>query len=321
MLKDYIDELRSLLDAYYEEHDDDDDEKVKREIADILSDYEQLYLDAQATGLTDEQVVWKLGTPTAVVKELGMYVELESNSWKNKIVAISPFIAVIAFFVLGTQLNAWHPGWLVFLIIPVTAIVLNAEGVFAKAVALSPFAATVVFFTLLEYGHPEIGWLTFLAIPMLGMLGEKVVWRIVVFETTMILAIAAYIYLGPVLGQYNIAYYPFLLVGLYFLTYPRTYTQFVQLFTTAVGLSVLLSVVGFVLLGYFLDGWHYAWLIFLGIPMVAIIRHSGRHHRIVALTPFVATIIFFAIGFWLNGWQYAWLAYLMIPMTAILTRK
>ncbi len=320
MLTDYLKELRTLLEAYRDDHDDDDD-KVKHDIEDILSDYEQLYQDALATGLTDEQVVWKLGTPTAVVKELGMYIEQEKNSWKNKVVAISPFLAVIAFFVVGTQWNAWHPGWLVFLIIPVTAIALNAEGIFAKMVALSPFAAIIAFFTLLEFNQPEIGWLTFLAIPMLGMLGEKIVWRVIAFETTMIIAIALYVYLGPISGRYEIAYYPFLLVGLYFLTYPRTYTQFVQLFTTAVGLSVILSIVAFVLIGLLLNGWYYAWLVFLAIPMVAIIRHSGRHHRLVALTPFIATIIFFALGFLINGWQYAWLAFLIIPMTAILTRK
>ena len=319
MLKDFIDELRDHLNRYKDEHDEDD--KVDQEINDIISDYEQLYTDALSSGLTDEEVVKKLGTPTAIVKELGMFVETDDHSWKGKVVAISPFISVIAFFVFGLAFDLWHPGWLVFLLIPVVAIAVNTVGWFAKIMALSPFAAVITFFALIGLGFAEFAWLVFLLIPMIGMLHQEPVWRAIVFEITMILAIAGYVIVGPVMGYYDYAGYPFLLLLVYFMTDHRFYSNLVQLFTSAVGITVLLSVAAYIAIGFFLEGWYYGWLVFLTIPMVAIIRHSSRRHRLVALMPFICTIAFFAIGFLLDGWAYAWLAYLLIPMTAILTRK
>lgn len=320
MLNEFLNELRELLLRYREEKEDDSP-KLEQEINDIVCDYEQLYSDALASGLSDEEVIKKLGTPTAIVKELGMYIEPHDRSWKGKFIAISPFISIIVFFVLGTQWQLWHPGWLVFLLIPVSAIALNTDDWMVKMVALSPFAATITFFVFLELGMPEYGWLAFLVIPMLGVFSQKPVWRAVVFEIAMILSIAGYIVLGPVMQRYDVAGYSFLFLVVYFLTDPRFYSQLVQLFTTVVGLTVLGSIAAFLLLGFLLEGWYYAWLVFLTIPMIAIIHHSSRRHRMVALMPFISTILFFTIGFVFGGWAYAWLVYLLIPMTAIVNKR
>ena len=320
MLNDFVKELKKLLDDY-RDNQEHVDAQLNNKIEDIIADYTQMYEDAKNSGLSDEEVVWKLGTPLSIVTELGMTLPTkpgEDKGWKGKIVALSPFISVIAFFVLGFQFDLWHPGWLVFLLIPVTAIILNAEGFNAKSVALSPFVAIVAFFLLVDAGLAHVGWLVFLIIPMLGMLHEKNKLRVIAFELCMGLSIAGYLYLALVINALQYAYLAFIPVALYFLTYPETYKQIKKLFTTLIGWVVIGSTVLFILLGYLFDAWYWAWLLFLLIPVTAIIQHAGKKARLVALSPFVATVLFFALGFLADGWSYAWIAYLLIPIVAII---
>ena len=40
-------------------------------------------------------------------------------SFKKRIIAATPMICLIIFLLLGFLKDAWHPGWIVFLTIPV----------------------------------------------------------------------------------------------------------------------------------------------------------------------------------------------------------
>lgn len=320
MLNDFIKELTDRLNNY-RDHQEHVDEQLKSKIEEIIADYKQMYEDALASGLSDEQVVWKLGTPLSIVTELGLSLPAEdadSRGWRNKVVALTPFIAVITYFGLGFGLSLWHPGWLVFLLIPVTAILLNAEGIFTKIISLSPFAALIAFFVLVEMGYAHVGWLVFLVIPMIGMTSEKRVWRAIAFEVAMLISIAGYLYMVLVLDRIEDAYLAFSPLVIYFFTYPETYRQIAKLFTNIMGWVVIGVSVTYIVLGYAFDAWYWAWLLFLLIPSTAIILHAGRKARLVALSPFIATVIFFTLGFALNGWSYAWIAYLLIPIIAII---
>ncbi len=76
-------------------------------------------------------------------------------------------IVVIAYFVIGCLWGAWHPGWLLFLVIPiwhslVEAIVKKDAHRFAY-----PVLATLIFLCLGIFGflwHP--GWVIFLTVPL-----------------------------------------------------------------------------------------------------------------------------------------------------------
>lgn len=76
-------------------------------------------------------------------------------------------VILIAYFVIGCMWNAWHPGWLLFLLVPVwhslvEAIVRKDANCFAY-----PVLATLIFLALGVFWsawHP--GWVVFLTIPL-----------------------------------------------------------------------------------------------------------------------------------------------------------
>ena len=46
-------------------------------------------------------------------------------SLKQKIIAATPFISLIIFLVCGYCFNLWHPGWVVFITVPVYYLILS----------------------------------------------------------------------------------------------------------------------------------------------------------------------------------------------------
>ena len=53
-------------------------------------------------------------------------------SLKRKIIAATPMISLIAFLLLGFCADAWLPGWIVFLTIPVVQIFLPKKKKYKK---------------------------------------------------------------------------------------------------------------------------------------------------------------------------------------------
>lgn len=78
---------------------------------------------------------------------------------------------IIAYIALGIIYGAWHPGWLIFLLIPVmTMLYQNSRP---PLVAFTPFIATAVFILLGHYFDMyAIAWLVFLIIPMAGIMTD-----------------------------------------------------------------------------------------------------------------------------------------------------
>jgi len=143
----------------------------KNDIDEIIIDYDQLYDDIVQSGKTDEEVWQKLGDPNKIAYELidTLKVKKEKNI-KQKIIAVMPFISLMTFFLLGFLEDLWHPGWLVFLAIPMTAILFSTrlkEGI----VSLMPFICALGYLVLgfgFKLWHP--GWLIFLLIPMVSII-------------------------------------------------------------------------------------------------------------------------------------------------------
>lgn len=323
MKQNYLHEIRTLMSRYV---------VTAAEIDDIIADYDRMYEDGLARGLDDAGVIELLGTPEKVVAGLGEnYARKPGKAQKNgKIVALSPFLAVIAFFVLGFAFDLWHPGWLVFLAIPVTAILLGGERrrPIEILTALSPFFAVTAFILLGDYygaWHPA--WLVFLAIPILGALADRN-WKGRVFALTLAAAAGCYLYVGYTDGRWALGALAFLVPliygaavgaidividwrGLSGLARPE------RSFRLAMAGVVVLAAAIYLIVGFAFGWWAFGWLVFLAIPMVAILLKANRKARIVALSPFIATILFFVLGFAFDAWAYAWLAFLLIPMTAI----
>lgn len=368
MKKQYLNDIRELLEEKNYE---------KKDIEDIIADYSQLYDDMIADGLTDEQAQTKLGTPRAVVEELssdrrtaivkqpmkgrklialspfvatilffvlGMAFDLWHVSWmafllipmtaivieglnkrwkRHFLTPLMPFLAVVIYMVLGFGFRLWHPGWLVFLAIPVVAILeSHRRNVLSTLTALSPFMAILAFFILGQFGLWQPGWLVFLAIPMIGILNGKNIGKVIVFELSFIVAIGLYLYIGYVMGEWTLAALSFLIPVVYGILSGDIQIRIFQgdWFTKIV---VILTIAVYIAMGIlFPMTWAWLWVIFFIVPVQAIVRKGGKENILVAVMPFVATTIFYLVGFFVPGaFAYSWLAFLLIPMAAILKDK
>lgn len=93
----------------------------------------------------------------------------------KKFSSVTPLLAIVSFLALGFCLNAWHPGWVVFLAIPLVELILGVftkEGK-AKYVTISIVISIIGYLILgfcLDAWHP--GWLIFFIVPIVGVLVE-----------------------------------------------------------------------------------------------------------------------------------------------------
>ena len=93
-------------------------------------------------------------------------------SLKQKIIAATPLICLIIFLLLGFVFGLWHPGWCVFLLIPLTPIILGVK----KIRNLYSFICVVIYVLMgiiWNLWHP--GWIIFLTIPVVAIFtsGQK----------------------------------------------------------------------------------------------------------------------------------------------------
>ncbi len=91
---------------------------------------------------------------------------------KNKIIGVTPFIALIIYLLLGFTADLWHPGWLVFMIVPIVGAFLGTEDVKDGIMGGSVLIITTLFFVLaLIVGFPwHISALIFIFIPAMGVI-------------------------------------------------------------------------------------------------------------------------------------------------------
>lgn len=313
--KTYINELNSILVEYQVSQDD---------IRDVLEDYDQMYDDALDRGLTDDEVYQLLGNPVIIINELRDTLTLKrQKQYKNKFIALTPFIAVITFMIIGLTTGTYHPTWLIFLIIPMSAIILNANGK-EKIVALSPFIA-LIFFIIISMTTKtwQPTWLIFLIIPLLGMFYSKNNLKKIISIGALLIAIAFYLYMGYVQDNFNYGALGFILpIGVAILygdisvsikkMDPLERKSGYILFSV-----ILSSIIIFFGLGLIFQGWAYAWMVFLFIPMVSIYLFD-KSRKITPFMPFVAVIIFFSLGYFFSLFQLSWIAFLLIPIVAVI---
>ncbi len=246
---------------------------------------------------------------------------LNTNNKSEELIALMPFVAVIGYGILGFGYSLWHPGWLIFLLIPVIAILLEGKQKFFETlVALSPFISVAVFFLYLSSnGYNQIGWLIFLSVPFLAALLEET-RKAIVIELLLIGGVVGYLLIGNEYGQYDIALVAFLPITAYyaftngtkFFRIPKEYR--IVIFVSVVGyigLGLLSKIIGY-------DIWSWAWLLFLLIPCYAIYRETKGGARLIALSPFISLIIFYTLGYFFELWQYSWMSFLLIPVIAII---
>ncbi len=88
---------------------------------------------------------------------------------KNTIMEITPLLCVIAFLILGFLFNKWHPGWVVFLLIPLMPIILYTKN--NKIKNLITILIVILFLCIgfiFDKWHP--GWIVLLFIPVFNII-------------------------------------------------------------------------------------------------------------------------------------------------------
>ena len=361
MKTEYLKRLRELLDRY---------EMEEYEKQDILTDYEDMYENWLDYGLNDQEVEDKLGRPRSIIgslvegyprrKEkvksgdkfiaitpfisliiffvLGFGFDGWLYSWiafllipvsaiiihmikdEHLLTALSPFLAVIAYFILGFYYNLWHPGWLVFLVIPVLGIFNSRKDMrfFELLTALSPFVAVIAFVYLGNEGLWVPGWLVFMIIPIIGLLNERRIGRMLLSEALIIGGILGYLYLGynfdNMWGYGAFAFLPFVIyqmilgnVQLWSKDVPKGYN-----------VTVIVTLALYVLVSFLTQDWAFTWVVFLIIPVYAILRETEGEAKVISITPFIAVTLFMVLGYYFGFWAWAWIAFLIIPVTAII---
>lgn len=311
----YLEALKDILMAH---------DIRNEEIKDVLLDYEQMYDDALQRGLSDEEVYNLLGEPKHVYYELrDTLSQKAAKKHSNKIVALMPFIAVITFMIIGLTTDVWHPTWMVFLLIPVTAILLNTTHK-EKIVALSPFVAIIIFMligTYTDYWTPT--WLVFLIIPISSMIYEKNNVKRIIFIGSLLIAAGFYLYMGYVYDDFMIGLFGFLLPAIVILYY--TELKFELLIKDPLRrkngiiffIILVLSLTTFLSLGLFADGWGYSWMFVLLIPIASIFLFD-KSKKFTPYMPFIAVIIFYTLGYFFGLFEISWIAFLLIPIVAVI---
>ena len=131
-----------------------------------------------------------------------------------------PLLVVVTFILLGCLGDWWHPGRLVFLIIPI--YYMTAEAIIHKSLALVPIApiTVAVYLSLGCIGglwHPY--WAIFVAIPVYYMLVAAIKgasWSKIFDIVVPILTVGIYLVLGFVLNAWHPGWVIFFAIPLYY---------------------------------------------------------------------------------------------------------
>ncbi len=315
MKANYLEDLRSLLNNYKMEQTEKDE---------IVSDYNEMYEGYEGKGMQDDEIVKKLGAPRSIIRELteGFKKVEKPLPGGEKIIALSPFAALIIFFVLGFGFNLWHPGWIIFTIVPVTAIIVEMGKTRDEQLttALSPFFASLLYLYLGFYHdlwHP--GWIIFIIIPMLGIWNSRRTLSKLdlIVSLSPFLAGIAYVALG-LQGYWKEGWVVFLIIPMLGLLNEKN-----RLMMLLWELLFIAGIAGYLYVGYtYPEYWAYGLFAFAPIVILGMITGNieivggdiPKEYNIIIVA---STAVFLLLGFIFNLWGVAWLVFLVIPVYAI----
>lgn len=297
----------------------------KAEIKDIISDYDQMFEDGLAKGMTEAEVIEFLGTPEKIARDFSEDFSMKIRRKRNhKITALMPFLAVITFFVLG-NFGYWHPGWMVFLLIPIVAILNEHVGKRNREmiISLSPFIAVITFLLIgfiTKIWHPT--WLVFLIVPVNAIMFSKKHTR--PLDSLIALSPFVAMVIFFILGHFNL-WHPGWLV---FMIIPMLAIlhDHVKWRLWALEASFVVSIGLYLYLFYAKGVWGLSLYVFLIPVAVGILfsdidfRWSGRP-LIIKLLVLASIAVYVLFGVWLGTWPYLWVVFFSVPIYAILTEK
>lgn len=97
------------------------------------------------------------------------------NRFAKKVSSVMPLLSLVAFLVLGFCFDLWHPGWVVFLAIPVSEILISVFNKRGKGlwVSLAMLVSIIIYLFLgIAYHAWHPGWLVFFLVPIVSIIAE-----------------------------------------------------------------------------------------------------------------------------------------------------
>ena len=289
---------------------------------DVIADYESMIDEAVSNGELERPYIQSLGPVKKLVAEIPMTDKTLKNQ-RDKIVATSPFIAVILFFMVGFYANGFAYSWLFFLLIPMTAIGLNSRGM-ERVVALSPFVFTFTFFGLgFIYDLWAIAWVPYTLIFPLAILTDNRRLKWLMFAAGLFVpALYLWVYYQTNHPWSQLVFAGFIPIIMY-QSWPKIKALGFVRFALGVALVMALSGV-YLFFGFVYGLWHPMWVIFLLIPISVLLYAQfikKETVQFVAYTPLLSVILFIIIGDLFQLYEIAWLVFLMIPIAGVLSEK
>ncbi len=313
MKSDYLNAIKQLLNGY----------RIKNaEKADIVNDYDRMYDDGLEKGMSDADVVAFLGSPEKVVSALSEnYREVKKPKKGERLIALMPFISLIAFFVLGYFFTLWHPGWMVFFSIPVVAIIVEMGQNKDRDIwtALSPFISVITYLLIgfiAGIWHPT--WLILLLTPIVAIVTSGYNGKPIETLTALSPFLAAIVFF--ILGQYNYwhpGWLVFFIIPMFGILNSKTIWKII-----VYELAFLIAIGLYLFLGYMYGEWGFGLLAFL-IPFILGLALNDINlvfdgmtvgEKIVLL---VTIAVYVVLGFLFNSWAYLWLIFFLIPIYSI----
>ena len=309
-------------------------------IEETIQEYGSMIDDALEGNETLESFIKRMGSPKKVAKALAK----DRPKRSNRLTALSPFIATILFFLVGVLFQAWHPGWLFFLLIPITGI-LTSKPIEWRALLIFVILIIFILVGTITYLWNPLWSLFLLIIPHSKNKKITMIDRVALIYTYIAVAvyhIAVIYYSFSFMGGYEgirefyvtmslVVFIPLLIYvfwnGSIQIRFDLDWQNPLTVKKFVANLSFLLGVgLGYLLLGFMWGLWHPGWLIFLLIPIVYILVGNKRV-SITSLMPFIATILFVLVGEYAmipgqdTAYTLSWLFFLLIPISDILEKR
>ncbi|MFW5913557.1 MAG: hypothetical protein ACOCSM_00705 [Bacillota bacterium] len=315
----YLSSLIDILDMF---------EISEEEKSAILENYEGMIEDAIREGNNDVDLESLFGDRHQVKKQLEKIYPKKRTIRRTEIInRAMPFITLAIFVLLGVLYDAWHPAWMVFLLIPVSAIlleVINSESI-KKTYSLIPVLTLMLYLVLgffYSLWHP--GWLVLtLGIMAIILYSPSLPLLPKLTAVSPFLALNVFILVGHFTGAYSPTWTVFFLViFIGILNENRIHHKWML-----EGFLVL-SILVYLILGFYLEDWTLALFSFLIFIIPAIftghihVKIHGFSTWVEKTTLLLSIIVFFLWGYFLDAWAVAWVVFLTVPsMSVILHAK
>ena len=238
------------------------------------------------------------------------------TSRKKTITALS--LGVI-YLLHGFVFGSWHPFWVIFLILPILVLfrydrirVMMRATLIALMLNIALYMG-IGYFT--EVYHPT--WIILLTPIFIALLMEKHPLHKWMLEGFLLLALASYLLIGLLSGEYELAFFSFLLFIIPAIFTGHIYIHLHAIDTLIVRIGLILSFIVFFTWGYFFDAYGIAWIALLTVPSLSVAFHAKGRDTLVPFSIFVSLLLFYALGYYTGAWHIVWLIFFMGPAVSI----